>query len=85
LFRRRQLMNELAPLLGRDLCMNFVALELAAFADDSTFRVRKVIIRLHPNCGNAQACLTRRQPRKVLATFVAPSVNRLPSPSWYSH
>jgi hypothetical protein len=35
-------MNELAPLLGKDLCMNFVALELAAFADDSTFRVRKV-------------------------------------------
>jgi hypothetical protein len=34
-------MNELAPMLGRDLCMNFVALELTAFADDATFRVRK--------------------------------------------
>lgn len=36
-----QLMHELAPRLGHDLCRSFVALELAAFADDSTFRVRK--------------------------------------------
>jgi len=35
------LMHELAPRLGHDLCRSFVALELAAFADDSTFRVRK--------------------------------------------
>lgn len=35
------LMNELAPQLGQILCQNFIALELAAFADDSTFRVRK--------------------------------------------
>lgn len=35
------LMSKLAPLLGAPLCQNFVALELAAFADDSTFRVRK--------------------------------------------
>lgn len=34
-------MHELAPRLGHDLCRSFVALELAAFADDSTFRVRK--------------------------------------------
>jgi len=35
------LMNVLAPLFGAPLCQNFIALELAAFADDSTFRVRK--------------------------------------------
>src|SRR4051812_22726073 len=34
-------MHELAPRLGHDLCRSFVALELAAFADDATFRVRK--------------------------------------------
>lgn len=36
------LMDILAPRLGAELVMNYVALELAAFADDSTFRVRKV-------------------------------------------
>jgi len=35
------LMDQLAHLFGFNLCANFVALELAAFADDSAFRVRK--------------------------------------------
>jgi len=35
------LMHELAPKFGYDLCKSFVALELAAFADDAIFKVRK--------------------------------------------
>ena len=35
------LMHELAPKFGYDLCKSFVALELAAFADDGSFKVRK--------------------------------------------
>ena len=35
------LMHELAPKFGYDLCKSFVALELAAFADDASIKVRK--------------------------------------------
>ena len=44
-----QLMHELAPLLGHDLCRSFVALELAAFADDAMFRVRKTTAQCFAN------------------------------------
>jgi hypothetical protein len=53
------LMNELAPQLGQILCQNFIALELAAFADDSTFRVRKATAQSFGNvCQTAGADFT---------------------------
>eukprot|EP00808_Paulinella_micropora_P011198 g16441.t1 len=43
------LLHELAPLLGKQLCTNFVALELAAFADAASFRVRKATASSYGN------------------------------------
>ena len=46
------LMHELAPKFGYDLCKSFVALELAAFADDAIFKVRKSTAQCFGNvCG----------------------------------
>ena len=43
-----QLMHALAPMFGYDLCKSFVALELAAFADDSMLKVRKSTAQCFP-------------------------------------
>ena len=43
------LMHELAPKFGYDLCKSFVALELAAFADDAIFKVRKTTAQCFGN------------------------------------
>ena len=42
-------MHELAPKFGYDLCKSFVALELAAFADDAVFKVRKATAQCFGN------------------------------------
>jgi serine/threonine-protein phosphatase 4 regulatory subunit 1 len=47
-----QILNELAPLLGRDLIKSFVCHEMVAFADDPIFRVRKAAAQ---NFGNVCA------------------------------
>lgn len=50
---RWQALNEISCFLGADLCRSFVALELCAFADDPTFKVRKVAAQSFGNIAAA--------------------------------
>lgn len=59
------LMNELAPLFGSQLCEHFLSPEFTMFADDSSFRVRKATAKSFSNvCKTVgpEACVAKLLP-----------------------